>query len=203
MYRLRELERKDLTIINSWRNDYELIEQLGAPFRYINLEVHQKWFDFYMSNRGNQVRCAIVEDNKDDILGLVSLVSVNQMNQSAELHIMIGDKENQGKGIGSFAVKEMLNHAFYNMNLNRVELTVIENNKRAIHLYEKNGFVYEGRKRKARYKGGKFMDMLMYAVLRDDFRGGTLILSSFSKVFLTLISPYPLQLRLIGCACSR
>ena len=203
MYKLRELERKDLTIINSWRNDYELIEQLGAPFRYINLEVDQKWFDCYMSNRGNQVRCAIVEENKDDILGLVSLVSVNQMNQSAELHIMIGDKENQGKGIGSFAVKEMLNHAFFNMNLNRVELTVIENNKRAIHLYEKNGFVYEGRKRKARYKGGKFMDMLMYAVLRDDFSGGTLILSSFSKGFSNLICPYPLQLRLIGCACSR
>lgn len=198
------MERKDLTIINSWRNDYELIEQLGAPFRYINLEVDQKWFDFYMSNRGNQVRCAIVEDNKDEILGLVSLVSVNQMNQSAELHIMIGDKENQGKGIGSFAVKEMLNHAFFNMNLNRVELTVIENNKRAIHLHEKNSFVYEGRKRKTRYKGGKFMDMLMYAVLRDDFTvGGTLILSSFSKVFSTLISPNPLQLRLIGCACSR
>ena len=157
-----------------------------------------------MSNRGNQVRCAIIEENKDDILGLVSLVSVNQMNQSAELHIMIGDKENQGKGIGSFAVKEMLNHAFFNMNLNRVELTVIENNKRAIHLHEKNSFVYEGRKRKTRYKGGKFMDMLMYAVLRDDFTGGgTLILSSFSKVFSTLISPYPLQLRLIGCACSR
>ena len=56
MYKLRELERKDLTIINSWRNDYELIEQLGAPFRYINLEVDQKWFDCYMSNRGNQVR---------------------------------------------------------------------------------------------------------------------------------------------------
>lgn len=156
-----------------------------------------------MSNLGNQVRCVIVEDNKDDILGLVSLVSVNQMSQSAELHIMIGDKENQGKGIGSFAVKEMLNHAFFNMNLNRVELTVIENNKRAIHLYEKNGFVYEGRKRKLRYKGGKYMSMLIYDVLRNDFTRGTLILSSFSKVFSTLINPYPLQLRLIGCACSR
>ena len=97
----------------------------------------------------------------------------------------------------------MLNHAFFNMNLNRVKLTVIENNKRAINLYEKNCFVYEGRKRKARYKGGKYIDMLMYAVLRDDFSGGTLILSLFSKVFSTLIYPYLLQLRLIGSACSR
>lgn len=93
MYKLRELERKDLTIINSWRNDYELIEQLGAPFRYINLEVDQKGFDLYMSNRGKQVRCAIVEEKKDDILGLVSLVSVNQMNQSAELHILLAIKK--------------------------------------------------------------------------------------------------------------
>lgn len=113
MYKLRELERKDLAVVNTWRNNHELIEQLGAPFRYINLEVDQKWFDSYMNSRNNQVRCAIVEENEDTILGMVSLVSINQINQSAEFHIMIGDESNQGKGIGTFAVKEMLNHAFY------------------------------------------------------------------------------------------
>lgn len=158
-----------MAVINSWRNNYGLIEQLGAPFRYINLEVDQKWFDSYMNNRSNQVRCAIVEDNEDIILGMVSLVSINQINQSAEFHIMIGEDKNQGKGIGTFAVKEMLNHAFYNMNLNRVELTVLENNKRAIHFYEKNGFIYEGCKRKSRFKGGKFVDMLLYSVLREEY----------------------------------
>lgn len=172
MYKLRELERKDLAVVNTWRNNHELIEQLGAPFRYINLEVDQKWFDSYMNSRNNQVRCAIVEENEDTILGMVSLVSINQINQSAEFHIMIGDESNQGKGIGTFAVKEMLNHAFYNMNLNRVELTVLESNKRAIHLYEKNGFVYEGCKRKTRFKGGKFVNMLMYSILREEYRGG-------------------------------
>lgn len=52
MFRLRELERKDLPIINRWRNDAELIALLDAPFRYINLDVDMKWFDGYMSNRG-------------------------------------------------------------------------------------------------------------------------------------------------------
>ncbi len=51
-----------------------------------------------MGNRGNAVRCAITEDGSDDILGLVSLVSINYMNQSAEFHIMIGDTKNQGRG---------------------------------------------------------------------------------------------------------
>ena len=82
---------------------------------------------------------------------------------------MIGDKKNQGRGIGFFAVKEMLNHAFNNLNLQRVELFVLEDNKRAIHLYEKSGFKYEGRKRKARYKNGKFVDLFMYSILKEEF----------------------------------
>lgn len=168
MFYLRELERKDLPTINKWRNDPELIDLLGAPFRYINLDVDEKWYEAYMDNRDNAVRCAITEDDQDEILGLVSLVSIDYMNQSAEFHIMIGDARNQGRGIGTFAVKAMVNHAFNNLNLQRVELTVLEDNERAKHLYEKCGFVYEGRKRKAKYKKGKFVDMLMYSVLRDN-----------------------------------
>lgn len=168
MYKLREVERKDLLKINSWRNNPELIDMLGAPFRYINSEVDFKWFDGYMANRGNTVRCAVVDEN-DEILGLISLASVDYMNQSAELHIMIGDKINRGRGIGTFAVVEMLNHAFYNMNLHRIELTVLRKNECAQHLYEKVGFMCEGIKRKAKYKNGQFEDMKIYSVLREEF----------------------------------
>ena len=39
MYRLRELDKKDLPVINEWRNNKELISFLGAPFRFINIDV--------------------------------------------------------------------------------------------------------------------------------------------------------------------
>lgn len=172
MFQLRELERRDLPEINKWRNNPELIRLLGAPFRFINLEVDIRWFENYMGNRGNAVRCAIVETGKDEILGLVSLVSIDYLNGSAEFHIMIGDTENQGKGIGTFAVNEMLHHAFYNLNLHRVELTVLNENERAKHLYEKCGFHLEGCKRKARYKDGQYSDVLLYSILKSEFLGG-------------------------------
>lgn len=172
MYRLRELERRDLPTINRWRNDPELIDQLGAPFRFINLSVDEAWYDGYMKSRNAAVRCAVVEEGNDEILGLVSLVSVNSIDQSAELHIMIGDARNQGRGIGTFAVQAMLRHAFCNMNLHRVELTVLRENKRAQHLYEKIGFVCEGTKRASRFKNGTFVDMLQYAILKSEFFGG-------------------------------
>lgn len=170
MYQLRELERNDLQAINAWRNRPELIAQLGAPFRYINPEVDNRWFDGYMANRGNCVRCAIVsQESSGQILGLVSLTNIDQQNQSAVLHIMIGDMDNQGKGIGSFAVQAMLRHAFLNMNLHRVELKVLMSNERARHVYEKCGFSKEGVLRKAVYKNGKFVDVLLYSILKDEY----------------------------------
>ena len=61
MYLLRELERGDLPEVNRWRRDPALIGRLTAPYRYINTEVDEHWFDHYMQNRSQAIRCAVVE----------------------------------------------------------------------------------------------------------------------------------------------
>ena len=169
MYRLRELARKDIPVINRWRNDKALIQCLGAPYRFINQDVDEKWYDSYMANRNSCIRCAILADDSDDILGLISLTDIDFLNQTADLHIMIGNADNQGKGAGTFAVKQMLNHAFYNMNLHRVQLKVLEDNQRAIRLYEKIGFVREGILRECRFKNGKHVNLINYSILRSEY----------------------------------
>jgi UDP-4-amino-4,6-dideoxy-N-acetyl-beta-L-altrosamine N-acetyltransferase len=168
MYRLRELDECDLTIVNKWRNNPALISFLGAPFRYINLEIDKKWYQNYLNKRNNCVRCSIIDEN-DAIIGLVSLTDIDTINRSAIFHIMIGDSNNYGKGIGSFATKEMLKHAFLNLNLHRVELLVLTTNTRAIAMYKKCGFVLEGTKRSCVYKNGEYVDLQMYSVLKPDF----------------------------------
>ncbi len=167
MFTLRELERKDLEVINRWRNNPELIKFLGAPFRFINEEVDTKWFDSYMSNRATNIRLAILEN--DVIKGTISLNSIDLLNQCAELNIMIGDEDNCGKGMGTFAVTALLEHAFNNMNLRRVYLSALEDNHRARHLYEKVGFVYEGMLRESVYKNGEFVNMVLYSILKNEF----------------------------------
>lgn len=169
MYRLREVDREDLININSWRSSKELIDYLGAPFRYINKEVDLKWFESYMQNRGTNIRCSILNE-EEKVLGLVSLTNIDRINQKAVFHIMIGDSTHRDKGIGSFATNEILRHAFFDMNLNRVELTVLESNNRAIGLYEKLGFKKEGIKREAVYKNGKFFNMISMAILKNEYK---------------------------------
>lgn len=170
MYKLRELEREDVKEINKWRNDPELLACLGAPYRYINEDVDKEWYDGYMRTRGNSVRCVIVDiNNENKILGLISLMSINYINRSAELHIMIGDKVNRGRGIGTYAVKAMVEHAFNNLNLRRIELGVLESNFVAIKLYEKIGFITEGKKRMSNYKNGEYVSMIMMGLLKEDY----------------------------------
>lgn len=168
MYRLRELTRTDIEEINKWRNNSEVIDNLGASFRYINLETDMQWFDYYMSHRNENVRCAIVNE-EDFIIGTVSLNQIDYINQSALLNIMIGNSENRNKGAGTYALNKILEHAFFNMNLQRIELLVLENNAKAQHVYEKIGFMKEGIKKKARYKNGKFLDLYMYGLLKEKF----------------------------------
>ena len=168
MYKLRELCKEDLKEINKWRNNKTLIDNLGAQYRYINLSVDEKWYDNYMQNRMSCVRCSIIDEN-NNIIGLVSLTDINQINQSCIYHIMIGNDVNQGKGAGTYATKTMINHAFNNLNLKRIELSVLTTNKQAIHLYESCGFIKEGTRRKCTYKNGKFVDMHIYSILYEDW----------------------------------
>ena len=168
MYKLRELERKDIERINRWRNDRELISFLGAPFRFINRDVEENWYDNYMKNRNSTIRCAITLEDNDEIIGLVTLANIDYINRCAELHIMIGN-EYQNKGAGKYAVKNILDYAFKDINLNRVELSALESNERAIGLYRKMGFMVEGISRKAYYKDGKFVNKIEMAVLREEY----------------------------------
>ena len=171
MYKLRELERDDLKRINKWRNDPNLIACLGAPYRYINEDVDGEWYTKYLHTRSDSVRCAIIDDeNEKEVLGLVSLLSINYINRSGELHIMIGDSENRGKGLGTFAVRAMVQHAFNNLNLRRVELLVLEDNIRAQNLYKKVGFQVEGMKREAVYKDGVYKNMYMMSILKSEYK---------------------------------
>ncbi|MBR4624946.1 MAG: GNAT family N-acetyltransferase [Alphaproteobacteria bacterium] len=169
MYKLRELERKDIAVINQWRNDEEIIETLGAPFRFINKEVDEKWFESYMQSRTNTIRCAIVTEDCDNILGLVTLADINYINRSATLHLIVGESA-QNKGVGTFAVQEICHHAFFNYGLHRIELNVLASNQRAIHVYEKCGFIREGLKKEAVFKNGLYVDMAIYALINTTIK---------------------------------
>lgn len=69
----------------------------------------------------------------------------------------------RGLGIGANLLAATLNAA--RTRFGRIELDVYASNLAAIALYEKAGFVHEGRRRNALRRDGRFEDIVMMALL--------------------------------------
>jgi putative acetyltransferase len=67
------------------------------------------------------------------------------------------------QGIGTALMAELIDIADNWLNLRRLELTVFTDNKGAIHLYKKFGFVTEGTFRAATFRDGQFVDSHLMA----------------------------------------
>lgn len=74
----------------------------------------------------------------------------------------------RGQGLGRRLLREVLRQVFAKTLL-RVELEVFASNKIAVGLYEREGFVIEGRKRSARFLDGAEDDILLMGCLRDEW----------------------------------
>jgi RimJ/RimL family protein N-acetyltransferase len=171
MVKLRELARADIPVVNRWREDRDLVDGLGAPARYITEEVDHSWFDEYLRRRGTDIRCTVLVDGEPEPIGLVSLTGIDAVHRRAELHLLIGRRDLHGRGLGTDATVQMLRHAFRDLNLHRVFLSVLSSNAAAIRVYEKAGFRREGLAREAAYKRGRYEDLMEMAVLSHEFDG--------------------------------
>jgi len=108
------------------------------------------------------------EDNWK-MIGSCGFFNLDKRNRSAEFGIMIGDKSYWNRGYGTEAVRLLAQHGYNTLNLNRIYLRVLETNPRAIRAYEKAGFTLEGRQRQAEFRDGKYIDMLVLSMLKDEF----------------------------------
>ncbi len=65
-------------------------------------------------------------------------------------------------------MRAMLQHGFETLNLHRIWLQVYTNNKRSIQAYEKNRLQHEEFIRKSHYQAGKYPDVFLMSVLRQE-----------------------------------
>lgn len=168
--RLRAAEREDLPRFVAWLNDPEVREFLlmNQP---MSLAQEQRWFDT-MLERPQVEQVLVIEIMDGEAwtpIGNTSFMSVNWASRSAEIGIFIGEKSHWNQGYGRETMRTMLRYGFDTLNLNRIFLHVFEDNFRGIKAYEHVGFIHEGRLRQAEYKNGKYSDILIMSVLKEEW----------------------------------
>jgi UDP-4-amino-4,6-dideoxy-N-acetyl-beta-L-altrosamine N-acetyltransferase len=162
--RLRRIEREDIPTFVRWFGDPDVREFLLLN-RPISMAEEEQWFAQQLQSRDSEVFA--IETTDGVHIGNTGLHDINWLHRNAEMGIVIGEKQYWGKGYGSDAARVLLRFAFDEMNLHRVQLTVYEDNVRAIRAYEKCGFRQEGRLRDAIFRKGRYYDMLLMSILSD------------------------------------
>jgi RimJ/RimL family protein N-acetyltransferase len=127
------LRDEDSDALFAWINDRELVE-LSAVFRPVSRAEHDAWFAAVRA-RDDVAIYAIREDG-----ALVGTCQLIREGTEAELRIRIGVRTAQGRGIGTWAVRELVRRGFEELGLERIWLQVFAVNARAIRAYEKAGF---------------------------------------------------------------
>lgn len=81
---------------------------------------------------------------------------------------MMVHEAHQGQGVGKALMAAATEAADKWLNLVRIELEVFPDNDRAARLYERFGFVHEGRKRMNAWRDGGYTDSLLMARIRPE-----------------------------------
>jgi RimJ/RimL family protein N-acetyltransferase len=168
--RLRALTRTDIPQAVQWINDPEVTAGLLLVFPF-SIEDEEKWFDQMMQTPQAEHPLAIEihEGDKWVHIGNVGLHNLDWRSSLAEIGIVIGEKAYWNKGYGAEAISLITQHGFETLNLNRIYLHVFASNPRAVHCYEKIGFIHEGKLRQAMYKNGQYIDILVMSVLKSEW----------------------------------
>jgi RimJ/RimL family protein N-acetyltransferase len=107
----------------------------------------------------------IVADRHGELAGYVELAGGTFRRNRSTTHVIIGVlAEASGQGVGSSLLAEAKRWAAAR-GLHRMELTVMAHNHRAIALYERMGFVHEGRRVGCLLIDGVFLDELYMAMI--------------------------------------
>jgi RimJ/RimL family protein N-acetyltransferase len=168
--RLRAIERTDLPSFVGFFNDPEVRENLSVYLPF-SQAAEEKWFEENLSRQPEEQAMAIEVHDAGGwtLIGSCGFMNLKGRDRSAEVGISIGNKAYWNQGYGREAMLLLLKHGFNTLNLNRIYLQVYETNERAIHVYEKAGFVLEGRQRQARYRDGKYIDVLLMSVIKSEW----------------------------------
>ena len=170
LVRIRAYERSDLDDVMKWVNDEEVVRNLAAPMLYPLSHVAEENFLEANARDTGGDRTWAIETLAGEYLGGISLTTIDWINRSAQVGIVIGSKPHWGKGYGTDAMRVVLRFAFEKMNLHRVWLNVYDFNVRGIKSYEKCGFRREGVQREYRFLDGRYHDSVLMGILEREFR---------------------------------
>ena len=145
-----------------WFSDNEVVKYSENQHRKFSLEGQINYVASCLKNPSLDLY-GIFDD--DSHIGNIALSNINSVHMVAEITYVVGERLYWGKGVATFACKEIIKLAKSQYNLHKVFAGVSEQNVSSKRVLEKNKFVLEGRRTDHLYFNGSFQDQLDYGLI--------------------------------------
>ncbi len=162
---LSPIDVADYQLYAKWANDYEIVRFLPHWYFVINSDRQKEFLD----KKSKEHNYSIIDLKSDQLIGSIGFNSIDNIHRNAEIGITIGNKDFWKKGYASEAIQLLTGYGFNSLNLNSIKLEVYSTNKAAIDCYLSNGFKQAGSLRQSIYFEGKYIDLIIMDIIKDDY----------------------------------
>lgn len=166
---LREMTPQDVNSLLMHFGNTEVVQFIGMqPIKTI--EQANEWLrwmgGFFAAKDG--LRWGLALRDTGEFIGSAGLHHWNREAHYAEIGCDIAHPY-WGHGYGQEAMRRLIEFGWEHMKLNRIEADVVKGNARSMHVLEKLGFKKEGVLRQRLLKGGKYYDVYLFGLLRNEY----------------------------------
>lgn len=106
----------------------------------------------------------------DRFAGIISFKEVDEINARTEIGYWI-IKEFEGKGFVTQSCQKLIELAFNDLELYRIQIRVGIGNLRSAKIPERLGFKLEGIERAGEKHSDRYIDLMVFSLLRDEWEG--------------------------------
>lgn len=170
------LHKNDLYLRKITKTDLDALLELKSESWFgthkisiLNKEDQVKWFDKITNSKTDVI--LIGEQRNDKIfepIGTFKITGIDWTNRSCNIGEDIY-RDYRGKGLGYKIVEAGVDFCFEILNMNRLDAEVLVTNIASQKVLFGGGFRKEGNRRKAVYKCNKYIDSLIFGIIKDDW----------------------------------
>ena len=156
-------------LVCRWMNDPK-VRRFSRNAIPHSLDEIKKWFEPPSDRRTPDFIVMNIWHKKDNKpIGSAGINRINWLNRTANAFLQIGETDYWGQGIASEATRLMLQYAFEELNLNKIQGRVAVDNIGSWKVAEKLGFIHECTMKEEFYVDGKYVDVKYYRFLKNDW----------------------------------
>lgn len=160
---------------------FELVEENRTHFRK-----WLPWLDFNTKIEDTKKFITECEENyqkgaslnlgiyyQGKLVGALGFNVIDNTNKKAEIGYMLGKGAN-GKGIMTKSCSALISYGFNELNLNRIAIKAATENIKSRAIPEKLGFKQEGILEQSEFLYDRFLDLVVYAMLKENWSDDTI-----------------------------